>query len=48
MNKMIIALMAICFQGDPYRRCLAWLGDQKLDVVTASLSLVNIGRSVPD
>jgi hypothetical protein len=40
MNKVIIALMAIYFLGDPDLQYLAWLGDLKIYVAAAALSLV--------
>jgi hypothetical protein len=42
MNKIIIALMAIYFLGDPDLQYLNWLGDLKLYVVAAALSLVSM------
>jgi hypothetical protein len=42
MNKIIIALMAIYFLGDPDLQYLAWLGDLKVYVVAAALSLVSM------
>jgi hypothetical protein len=42
MNKIIIALMAIYFLGDPHLQYLAWLGDVKIYVVAAALSLVSM------
>jgi hypothetical protein len=42
MNKIIIALMAIYFLGDPGLQYLSWLGDLKLYVVAAALSLVSM------
>jgi hypothetical protein len=42
MNKIIIALLAIYFLGDPDLQCLAWLGDLKVYVVAAALSLVSM------
>jgi hypothetical protein len=42
MNKLIIALMAIYFLGDPDLHYLAWLGDLKLYAVAAALSLVSM------
>jgi hypothetical protein len=42
MNKVIIALMAIYFLGDPDLQHLAWLGDMKVYVVAAALSLVSM------
>jgi hypothetical protein len=41
MNKIIIGLMAIYFLGDPHLQYLAWLGDLKIYVVAAALSLVS-------
>ena len=40
MNKIIIGLMAIYFLGDPDLQYLSWLGDLKMYVVAAALSLV--------
>jgi hypothetical protein len=42
MNKIIIVLMAIYFLGDPNLQYLAWLGDMKIYVVAAALSLVSM------
>jgi len=42
MNKIIIALMAIYFIGDPHLQYLSWLGDLKIYVVAAALSLVSM------
>ena len=42
MNKIIIALMAIYFLGDPDLQYLSWLGDLKLYVVAAALALVSM------
>jgi hypothetical protein len=42
MNKLIIALMVIYFLGDPGLQYLAWLGDLKLYVVAAAVSLVSM------
>jgi hypothetical protein len=42
MNKMIIALMAIYFLGDPDLQYLSWLGDLKIYVVAAALALVSM------
>jgi hypothetical protein len=42
MNKIIIALMAIYFLGDPNLQYLAWLGDLKIYIVAAALSLVSM------
>jgi hypothetical protein len=42
MNKVIIALMAIYFLGDPGLQYLSWLGDLKLYVVAAALALVSM------
>jgi hypothetical protein len=41
MNKIIITLMAIYFLGDPPLQYLVWLGDLKLYVIAAALSLVS-------
>jgi hypothetical protein len=42
MNKIIIALMAIYFLGDPDLQYLAWLGDLKLYIVAAAIALVSM------
>jgi hypothetical protein len=42
MNKIIIALMAIYFVGDPQLQYLSWLGDLKLYAVAAALALVSM------
>ena len=42
MNKMIIALMAIYFLGDPGLQYLAWLGDLKIYVVATAITLVSM------
>ena len=42
MNKIIITLMAIYFLGDPDLHYLSWLGDLKIYVVAAALSLVSM------
>ena len=42
MNKIIITLMAIYFLGDTDLQYLNWLGDLKLYVVAAALSLVTM------
>jgi hypothetical protein len=42
MNKIIIALMAIYFLGDPHLHYLSWLGDLKIYAVAAALSLVSM------
>jgi len=42
MDKIIIALMAIYFIGDPHLQYLSWLGDLKIYVVAAALSLVSM------
>ena len=42
MNKIIIGLLAIYFLGDPHLHYLSWLGDLKIDVVAAALSLVSM------
>ena len=42
MNKIIIALMAIYFLGDPDLQYLSWLGDLKAYVVAAALALVSM------
>ena len=42
MNKVIIALMAIYFLGDPGLQYLAWLGDLKMYIVAAAIALVSM------
>jgi hypothetical protein len=42
MNKVIIALMAIYFIGDPGLHYLAWLGELKVYIVAASIALVSM------
>jgi hypothetical protein len=42
MNKIIIALMAIYFLGDPDLQYLAWLGDLKVYLVAAAIALVSM------
>ena len=42
MNKIILALMVIYFIGDPHLQYLSWLGDLKIHVVAAALSLVSM------
>jgi hypothetical protein len=42
MNKIIIALMAIYFLGDPDLQYLSWLGDLKLYIVAAAIALVSM------
>jgi hypothetical protein len=42
MNKIIIALMAIYFLGDPQLQYLAWLGDLKVYLVAAAIALVSM------
>jgi hypothetical protein len=42
MNKIIIALMATYFVGDPHLQYLAWLGDLKLYIVAAAIALVSM------
>jgi hypothetical protein len=42
MNKVIIALMAIYFIGDPGLQHLSWLGELKLYVVAAAIALVSM------
>ncbi|MGB7932503.1 MAG: hypothetical protein WCH04_09835 [Gammaproteobacteria bacterium] len=42
MNKIIIALMAINFLGDPDLQYLGWLGDMKIYIVTAAIALVSM------
>ncbi len=42
MNKLIIALMAIYFLGDPGLQYLAWLGELKIYIVAAAIALVSM------
>jgi hypothetical protein len=42
MNKIIIALLAIYFLGDPDLQYLAWLGDMKIYLVAAVIALVSM------
>jgi hypothetical protein len=42
MNKIIIALMAIYFLGDPDLQYLSWLGDLKLYIVAGAIALVSM------
>jgi hypothetical protein len=42
MNKVIITLMVIYFLGDTDLQYLAWLGDLKVYVVAAALSLISM------
>ena len=42
MNKLIIALMAIYFVGDPDLQYLAWLGELKIYIVAAAIALVSM------
>jgi hypothetical protein len=42
MNKVIIALMAIYFLGDPSLHYLAWLGDLKIYIIAAAIALVSM------
>jgi hypothetical protein len=42
MNKVIIALMMIYFLGDPGLQYLAWLGDLKIYIVAAAITLVSM------
>jgi hypothetical protein len=42
MNKIIIALLAIYFLGDPHLHYLAWLGDMKVYLVAAAIALVSM------
>jgi hypothetical protein len=39
-NKVIIALMVIYFLGDPSLQYLTWLGELKIYVVAAAVTLV--------
>jgi hypothetical protein len=41
MNKLIIALMAIYFLGDPGLQYIAWLGELKI-YVAAAITLVSM------
>jgi hypothetical protein len=40
MHKLMIVLMAIFFLGDPGMETLVWLGEMKLYIVAAAISLV--------
>jgi hypothetical protein len=42
MNRLMIALMAIYFLGDPHLHYLAWLGDLKVYFVAAAVALVSM------
>ncbi len=42
MNKIIIALITIYFLGDPYLQYLSLLGDLKIYVGAAALSLASM------
>jgi hypothetical protein len=42
MNKLMIALMAIYFIGDPGLQYLAWLGELKIYIVAAAIALVSM------
>ena len=42
MNNVIIALMAIYFLGDPGLQYLEWLGELKIYVVAAAITLVSM------
>jgi hypothetical protein len=42
MNKVIIALMAIYFIGDPGLQYLEWLGELKVYFVAAAIALVSM------
>ena len=42
MNKVIIALMAIYFIGDPGLQYLAWLGELKVYIVAAAIAMVSM------
>lgn len=42
MNKLIIALMAIYFLGDPGLQYLAWMGDMKVYIISAAIALVSM------
>jgi hypothetical protein len=42
MNKVIIALMAIYFIGDPGLQYLAWLGELKIYIVATTIALVSM------
>jgi len=42
MDKIITALMAIYFLGDPDLQYLSWLGDMKLYIVAAAIALVSM------
>jgi hypothetical protein len=42
MNKVIIAMMASYFLGDPDLQYLAWLADLKVYLVAAAIALVSM------
>ena len=42
MNKLLIALMAIYFIGDPGLQYLSWLGEMKMYIVAAAVALVSM------
>jgi hypothetical protein len=42
MNKVIVALMAIYFIGDPSLQYLAWLGELKVYIVAGAIALVSM------
>jgi hypothetical protein len=42
MNKVIVALMAIYFIGDPGLQYLAWLGELKVYIVAGAIALVSM------
>lgn len=47
MVKVIIAQMVIYFLGDPGLGYLSWLGDLKLYIVAAAISLIRYPVSDP-
>jgi hypothetical protein len=42
IHKLMVALMAIYFLGDPGLHYLAWLGDLKVYVVAGALALASM------
>lgn len=42
MNKIFISLMIIFFAGDPGMQTLYWLGDMKIYVVAAAITLCSM------
>jgi hypothetical protein len=42
IHKVMMALMAIYFLGDPNLQYLAWLGDLKVYLVAAAIAVVSM------